>query len=140
MRELDDVAAQAAGDDEEQTVIGRPSLPTTTAAASTDAEGSDQHGCCECNLFYGWFVVAFAGFAIILSFPGCSFGIAFFLPSLRSALALSHTEIALVWGGGILIVAAMLPAVGHAVDRLQYGTSQVVEQELPDAEPQFPTG
>ena len=85
----------------------------TNVASETVSSGG--HGLC--SLFYGWLVVVFAGLAIVLSFPGCSFGIAFFLPSLRSALDLSHTGIALVWGGGILIVAAMLPLVGYLVDR-----------------------
>ena len=72
--------------------------------------------CCPSTFFYGWIVVLAAGLACICSFPGNTFGIAFFIPHLRHELHLSHVEIALVWGAGVFIVALLLPFVGKIVD------------------------
>jgi MFS family permease len=72
--------------------------------------------CCPNNYFYGWTVVASAGMACICSFPGNTFGIAFFLPHLQREIGLTHIEIASIWGGGVLLVACLLPFVGKIVD------------------------
>ena len=72
--------------------------------------------CCPKKLYYGWVVVAAAGLAVICSFPGCTFGISFFIPELQRELNLTHTEISAVWGGGVFLVAIVLPFVGRLVD------------------------
>ena len=70
-----------------------------------------------CNCFYGWPVVVASGVAIITSFPGNTFGIAFFLPHLQRELGLTKSEMGLVWGAAILVTAAFLPLAGKLVDR-----------------------
>ena len=74
---------------------------------------------CSCIVpakHYGWVVVLMAGLACICSFPGNTFGIAFFVPSLQRELNLTHIEISMVWGGGVFVVATILPFVGRMVD------------------------
>ena len=70
-----------------------------------------------CNCFYGWPVVVASGVAIITSFPGNTFGIAFFLPHLQRELGLTKSEMGLVWGAAILVTAAFLPLAVKLVDR-----------------------
>ena len=67
--------------------------------------------------FYGWAVVVASGVAIITSFPGNTFGIAFFLPHVQRDLALSPTHTSFVWAAAITITAAFLPLAGTLVDK-----------------------
>ena len=98
------------GDEEE-----RRADPSRTCPRRADPSRNCPRRCCNC--FYGWPVVIASGVAIITSFPGNTFGIAFFLPHLQRELGLTKSEMGLVWGAAILVTAAFLPLAGKLVDR-----------------------
>ena len=69
-----------------------------------------------CAVRRGWWVLLGCGVANFCSFCGNTFGLAFFIPFLRVELGLSHTAMALVWGGGVGLAAMAIPRAGRFVD------------------------
>ena len=65
---------------------------------------------------YAWYVLASCGFAAIATFPGHTYGWAFFLPHITEELALSPIDVSLLWAAALLISAPLLPFIGRLID------------------------
>ena len=70
--------------------------------------------------FYGWAMVAVAGFGIFASGPGQSHTFSVFLGPISEELGLGQTEIATAYGAASLAAGFLLPVVGGLIDR--FGT------------------
>ena len=67
--------------------------------------------------FYGWAMVAVAGFGIFASGPGQSHTFSVFLGPIGDELGLSQAEIAAAYGAASLAAGFLLPLVGRLIDR-----------------------
>ena len=69
-------------------------------------------------IYYGWLMVPLAMVTALATSPGQTYGVSVFNPSLREALAISHSQLTGAYMLGTLLAALPQPFFGKLMDRL----------------------